>query len=129
MIIGLGHLNLNLSKYELPIPISSWNKLSLSQRKTFFYAIAGTFRSKTIENLNDWLAQMYNETAKFYTIKKCDHIGTFILYIAIDVTLDESKDDLHVVINSDHLQRPDAIFQLIDDCFRERKVHLIYTNL
>lgn len=47
-----------------------------------------------------------------------------MLYVAIDVELDETKDDIHAVINSDRLHRPDEIFQLIDNCFQERKVTL-----
>lgn len=81
------------------------------------------YRNGTLEYLNQWLARVYELTTKFYTIKKCSsQMGTFTFYAAIDVNLDESKDDVHVVINSDNLYRPDIIFRFIDDCFQERKV-------
>ena len=81
------------------------------------------YRNGTLEYLNKWLARVYELTTKFYTIKKfSSQMGTFTFYAAIDVNLDESKDDVHVVINSDNLYRPDIIFRFIDDCFQERKV-------
>ncbi|XP_037042620.1 uncharacterized protein LOC119078973 [Bradysia coprophila] len=76
----------------------------------------------TLEYLNHWLARVYERTTKFYTIKKYSRMGTFMFYVAIDVNLDETKDDLHVVINSDNLDRPDVIFQFIENCFQDRKV-------
>ncbi|KAG4070724.1 hypothetical protein HA402_005583 [Bradysia odoriphaga] len=76
----------------------------------------------TLEYLNQWLARVYEQTTKFYTIKKSSRMGTFMFYVAIDVNLDETKDDLHVVINSDNLYRPDVIFRFIENCFQDRKV-------
>lgn len=94
---------------------------------------ANMSKNDTLEYLHQWLSRNYDLTTKFYTIKKYSRrMGTFMFYVAIDVTLDEAKDDIHVVINSDHLNRPDIIFRFIEDCFQERKVvtllHIVTSN-